>query len=151
MPDNVKTALSLSLLRLLKPLVKIMLREGLTYSHFAAIAQMAFVESAAKDFVGKGMKSTASSVCALTGMTPQEVKAVLIDGNFVKDNLGSVERVLTFAGMDLVPEARSAMDRYNAERPRYAHGRIAYRLQDFGIDAAERRAAFSAFPELCAV
>jgi hypothetical protein len=79
MPDNVKTALSISLLRLLRPLVRIMLREGLTYSHFAGIAQMAFVESAAKDFVGKGMKSSASSVCALTGMTLQEVKAVLIE------------------------------------------------------------------------
>ena len=59
--------------------MKIMLREGLTYSHFAAIAQMAFVESAAKDFVGKGMKSSATSVCALTGMTVQEVQAVLIE------------------------------------------------------------------------
>jgi hypothetical protein len=79
MPDNVKTALSIALLRLLRPLVRIMLRVGLTYSHFAAIAQMAFVESAAKDFVGKGMKSSVSSVCALTGMTPQEVKGVLIE------------------------------------------------------------------------
>ncbi len=79
MPDNVKTALSMSLVRLLRPLVRIMLREGLTYSHFAGIAQMAFVESAAKDFVGKGMKSSLSSVCGLTGMTPQEVKAVLIE------------------------------------------------------------------------
>src|SRR5882762_9524343 len=75
MPDNVKTALAISLLRL----VRIMLREGLTYSHFAGIAQMAFVESAAKDFVGKGMKSSVSSVCALTGMTPQQVEAVLIE------------------------------------------------------------------------
>jgi len=56
-----------------------MLREGLTYSHFAGIAQMAFVESSAKDFVGKGMKSSVSSVCALTGLTPQEVKAVVIE------------------------------------------------------------------------
>jgi hypothetical protein len=79
MPDNVKTAFSISLRRLLRPLVRIMLREGLTYSHFAAIAQMAFVESAAKDFVGKGMKSSAQSVCALTGMTPPEVKAVLVE------------------------------------------------------------------------
>jgi len=79
MPDNLKTALSLSLVRLLRPLVRIMLREGLTYSHFAGIAQMAFVESAAKDFVGQGMKSSISSVCALTGMTPQEVNAVLIE------------------------------------------------------------------------
>src|SRR5712672_2679365 len=52
MPDNVKTALSMSLVRLLRPLVRIMLREGLTYYHFAGIAQMAFVESAAKDYVG---------------------------------------------------------------------------------------------------
>jgi hypothetical protein len=79
MPDNVKTALSLSLRKLLRPLVRIMLREGLTYSHFAAIAQMAFVESAAKDFVGKEMKSSASSVCALTGMTAQEVNGVLVE------------------------------------------------------------------------
>jgi hypothetical protein len=56
-----------------------MLREGLTYSHFAAIAQMAFVESAAKDFVSKGMKSSASSVCALTGMSVQQVRAVLVE------------------------------------------------------------------------
>ena len=79
MPDNVKTALSISLLRLLRPLVKIMLREGLTYSHFAAIAQMAFVQSAAQDFVGKGMKSSEASVCALTGMTSQEIMKVLIE------------------------------------------------------------------------
>ncbi len=62
----------------MRPLVKIMLREGLTYSHFAAIAQMAFVESAAKDFAGKAMKSTASSVCALTGMSLDQVEAVLL-------------------------------------------------------------------------
>jgi uncharacterized protein DUF6502 len=56
-----------------------MLREGLTYSHFASIAQMAFVDSAARDFVGKGMKSSSSSVCALTGLSQQEVKATLLE------------------------------------------------------------------------
>jgi len=79
MPDNVKTALSVSLRHLLRPLVKIMLREGLTYSHFAAIAQMAFVESAAKDFAGKEMRSPVASVCALTGMSEEEVKAILVE------------------------------------------------------------------------
>jgi hypothetical protein len=43
------------------------------------IAQMAFVESAAKDFAGKGMKSTATSVCALTGMPMEQLKGVLLD------------------------------------------------------------------------
>jgi hypothetical protein len=79
MPDNVKTALSISLRRLLRPLVRIMLREGLTYSHFAAIAQMAFVESAAKDFASKGVRSTLPSVCALTGMSAKEVNSVLLE------------------------------------------------------------------------
>lgn len=79
MPDNVKTVLSVSLRRLLRPLVKIMLREGLTYSNFVTIAQMAFVESAAKDFAGKGMKSTATSVCALTGMPLEQLKDVLVN------------------------------------------------------------------------
>jgi hypothetical protein len=79
MPDNVKTAFSISLRRLLRPLVKIMLREGITYSHFASIAQMAFVDSAARDFVDKGMKSSSSSVCALTGMSQQEVKLALLE------------------------------------------------------------------------
>jgi hypothetical protein len=79
MPDNVKTALLMALRRLLRPLVKIMLREGLTYSHFAAVAQMAFVESAAKDFVEKGMKSSGSSVSARTGMSLEEVRSVLLE------------------------------------------------------------------------
>ena len=77
MPDNVKTVLAVSVRRLLRPLVRIMLREGLTYPHFVAIAQMAFVQSAAKDFVGHGEKSSASSICALTGMTLEELVGVL--------------------------------------------------------------------------
>ena len=79
MPDNVKTALSVSIRRLLRPLVKIMLREGITYSHFASIAQMVFVESAAKDFARKGMRSSAASVCALSGMPIDQVKSALLE------------------------------------------------------------------------
>lgn len=75
MPDNVKTALAVSLRRLLRPLVRIMLREGFTYPQFAAVAQMAFVDSAARDFGSKGHKSSAASLCALTGMSVQEIEA----------------------------------------------------------------------------
>jgi len=55
------------------------LREGLTYSNFAAIAQMAFVDSAAKDFVPKGTKSSSSSVCALTGISLRDLQTVVAD------------------------------------------------------------------------
>ena len=77
MPDNVKTVLAVSLRRMLRPLIRIMLREGFTYSHFAAVAKMAFVDSAAKDFVGKGVKSTSSSICALTGMSSRDLQLVM--------------------------------------------------------------------------
>ena len=39
---------------------------------------MVFAESAAKDFVAKGMKASESSVCALTGMTTDELSGVLV-------------------------------------------------------------------------
>jgi hypothetical protein len=54
-----------------------MLREGFTYSNFAAIAQAAFVESAAKDFTETGVKSSGSSVSARTGMSLEQVRSVL--------------------------------------------------------------------------
>jgi hypothetical protein len=79
MPDNVKSVLTVSLRRLLRPLVKIMLREGLTFSNFASIAQMAFVESAAKDFSGKGMRASIQTVCSLTGMPVDQVRSALLE------------------------------------------------------------------------
>jgi hypothetical protein len=81
MPDNVKTVWSMSLQRLLRPLVRIMLREGITFRNFVAIAQMAFVESAAKDFVGKGSRAraTPASLCALTGMSVEEINSALTE------------------------------------------------------------------------
>ncbi len=79
MPDNVKTVFSVSIKRLLRPLVKIMLREGFTYSHFASMARMAFVESAAKDFGSRDKRQSVESVSRLTGMPADEVKEVLLE------------------------------------------------------------------------
>ena len=79
MPDNVKTALAVSIQRLLRPLVRIMLREGFTYPHFAAIAQMAFVECAAKDFAAKGARTNVSSLSALTGMPAGDIKSAVTE------------------------------------------------------------------------
>jgi hypothetical protein len=56
-----------------------MLREGLTFPHFAALAQMAFVQSAAKDFGEKGSRSSDKSICALTGMTRDDLRRVLYE------------------------------------------------------------------------
>jgi len=56
-----------------------MLREGFTYSHFARIAQMAFVDSAVKDFKSGTGTTSLESVCGLTGMTASQVQEVLSD------------------------------------------------------------------------
>ncbi len=79
MPDNVKSALAASVRRLLRPLVKIMLREGFTYSQFASVAKMAFVDAAITDFFEQGSHPRSSSVCALTGLTPQDLQSVVAE------------------------------------------------------------------------
>ena len=79
MPDNVKKVLAVSLRRLMRPLVRIMLREGFTYSNFAAIARMAFIDCAAKDFETKGHKASPQSVSAFTGIPIPELRDVLRD------------------------------------------------------------------------
>jgi|GEM_PF-2918695 len=70
---NVKSDFSESVRRLLRPLVKIMMREGITYSDFASIARMAFVESATFDFGSVGTKTPASAVCALAGISSKDL------------------------------------------------------------------------------
>jgi len=80
-------------------LVKIMLREGFTYSQFASIARMAFVDTSTKDFVEKGVKSSGASICALTGLTQEELARTvsdqeLFEGSYLADTATPAGRVL---------------------------------------------------------
>lgn len=77
MPDNVKHALAVALSRLLRPLIRIMLREGLTYPQFAMISRAAFVNCAARDFAAAGTEKSAGSISTLTGIPEAEIKALL--------------------------------------------------------------------------
>jgi hypothetical protein len=77
MPDNVKQALAIALSRLLRPLIRIMLREGLTYSEFALIARAAFVNCAAKDFAVGASDRSSESVATLTGIPEAEIQPLL--------------------------------------------------------------------------
>jgi hypothetical protein len=58
---------------------------------------------------------------------------------FMADEWGTVERVAAFAGVARSEAARQAMERYVAANPRGKHGTVAYRLADFGLDAAALR------------
>ncbi len=70
---------------------------------------------------------------------PQEQVIDVYFHEFMQDDAATAERVLEFAGQPVGAEARTAIARYMDEHPRGKHGTVAYRLEQFGIDATERR------------
>jgi hypothetical protein len=66
---------------------------------------------------------------------------------FVGHEMETIERVCAFAGHPLVEPARAAMAAYQASHTRGRHGTVVYRLEDFRLDAEERRAALRFYQE----
>ena len=80
-------------------------------------------------------------------LLPREQTLDVVFSEFMQDDLAAVERVYAFAGQPLTPAGREAIARYRAANPRGKHGTVAYRLDDFGVDAAERRRALRFYQE----
>lgn len=74
MSRSIQQTLAKSILRLLRPLIRILLRNGMAYDSFSALAKQIYVEVAFDDFAPQGKKQTISRVSALTGLTRKEVK-----------------------------------------------------------------------------
>ncbi|MGD8937424.1 MAG: DUF6502 family protein, partial [Thiogranum sp.] len=74
MPDSVQQALTRALLTLLKPLVRILLRNGIAYGSFAELAKKTYVDVAFEAFAPTGKKQTVSLASAVTGLTRKETK-----------------------------------------------------------------------------
>jgi Sulfotransferase family len=66
---------------------------------------------------------------------------------FMKDDVATAERVMEFAGHRVTETARAAIRAFMDANPRGKHGTIDYRLEDVGVDAAERRAALRFYSE----
>jgi hypothetical protein len=66
---------------------------------------------------------------------------------FMKDDVATAERVFDFAGHPMSEAARDAIGRYLTANPRGKHGTIDYRLEDVGVDPAERREALRFYSE----
>ncbi|MFQ5488086.1 MAG: DUF6502 family protein [Gammaproteobacteria bacterium] len=77
MKNPLEKALSAALLTLLRPLVRIMLRNGIAYGTFAELVKKVYVDVAYEDFAYPGKKQTVSRVSALTGLTRKEAKRLL--------------------------------------------------------------------------
>ncbi len=65
-----------ALIRILKPLVRVLLRNGISYGAFSDIAKKTYVDIAESEYALPGKKQTVSRVSVLTGLSRKEVKRV---------------------------------------------------------------------------
>jgi len=63
--------------KVLRPLVRLLLRNGVAYADFSDVARRVFVEVASEDFGLPGRKQSVSRVSVLTGVNRKEVKRLL--------------------------------------------------------------------------
>lgn len=68
-----KEILTVSLARLLRPVVRILIRHGFSYGEFSEVARRTFVEIADRDFQLNGRKQTNARIAMLTGIQRKEV------------------------------------------------------------------------------
>ena len=70
-------ALSHATLQLLRPLVRILLRNNVSHRTFAELAKQVYVEVANAEFGIHGKKQTVSRIAILSGLTRKEVQRIL--------------------------------------------------------------------------
>jgi len=68
--------ISAAVIRLLRPLVRILLRHGVSYHTFSDLAKWVFIDVASKEFGIRGRKQSTSRVSVITGLSRKEVKKV---------------------------------------------------------------------------
>lgn len=76
MSKTLVQALSAATLRILRPLVRVLLRNGVSYGTFADMAKWVYVDVASRDFAIPGRKQTVSRVSVITGLSRKEVSRV---------------------------------------------------------------------------
>ena len=74
----VARALATAVTRLLIPLVRILLRYGVTYAAFVDISKRVYVRVAARDFQIAGRKQSAARISVLTGLPRKDVARLLV-------------------------------------------------------------------------
>jgi hypothetical protein len=78
------------------------------------------------------------------GLVPADRSVDIVFGDFVRDELGTVERFYERAGVDLPDDVRRRFTAYLDGNPRGRHGRVVYDLRgDFGLDPAQLHERFA--------
>lgn len=73
MSDKLRTALAAAVVRVLRPLVRAVLRSGMSYKAFNDLVKWVYVDVSMKEFTIPGRKNSKSRVAVLTGLTRREV------------------------------------------------------------------------------
>jgi len=98
MSNSVKPGLLSAFKVLLRPLVRILLRHGVSFAEFADITKAVYVEIAVTEFKVDGKRGTKSRIAVITGLTRKEVSRVIeiagSENQGAKSNLNRVARVL---------------------------------------------------------
>jgi len=87
---NVKQALLAAYRHLLTPLVRILLRNGISYLEFAEVARQVFVDVAGRDFTLPKRKISLSRIAIMTGLSRKEVARLAREGKNKKALSGSI-------------------------------------------------------------
>jgi hypothetical protein len=77
MKKNKHQILAAAVARILRPLIRILLRNGVSYGTFADIARSQFVEVARQELAIEGRKPTISRMAVVTGLTRKEVHRIM--------------------------------------------------------------------------
>lgn len=99
MIDSVKETLLAAVRQLLRPVVRILLRNGVSFAEYSEISRTVFVEVATRDFRLQGTtRPSQSRVAIVTGLTRKEVsrlsQAIDANGPLSNSNLNRVGRLL---------------------------------------------------------
>lgn len=93
---NAKTnPLHKALFRILRPLARLLLRNGIPFGEFSELVKRAYVEAAMEDFTDGRRKPTDSRAAVMTGLTRKEVKRqreILADEDAVPANRSHANR-----------------------------------------------------------
>ena len=76
MHDKQQKPLVAAVIKLLRPLVRILLKNGLSFNTFSDLAKWVYIDIAAKEFGIAGRKQSTSRVSVITGLSRREVMRV---------------------------------------------------------------------------
>lgn len=109
-------AIDRAVMRLLRPLVRLLLRHAVPFGTFEALAKRVYVEVALKDFAIPGKKPSASRASILSGLTRKDVQRLLaIHDDVTEEPVARHNRALrVLSGWMHDPDFRDA---HGAPRP----------------------------------